>query len=140
MGIRAIWTESQSAMLEPEKRPVRIPTVVMPIWTVERNLSGAPDKSMACWAFLSPRLASPSNLDLFMETSDISDNENQPFSRIRPRIMKISIREQPIVAANVVIYFLINKQFGAARWFHVRLLIQSADSLPGFFKEQATCR
>jgi len=38
--------------------------------------------------------------------------------------MKISIREQPIVAANVVIYFLINKQFGTAKRFNVRLLIQ----------------
>ena len=75
----------------PENIPVRIPMRVMPICTADRNLSGSEARFRAVLADLLPLLASACRLDLRADTTAISDMANIPLSRIRKRIMKISL-------------------------------------------------
>ena len=84
-------SENAAAILLPEKIPVRIPIRVIPICTAERNLSGSEASFRAVLARLLPLSASAWRFDLRADTTAISDMENIPLSRIRKRIMKISL-------------------------------------------------
>ena len=90
-GICAIITAKLWANASPEYKPVKIPIKVIPIWMVERNLSGSFASFKAVPADLLPRFASVSNLAFRAETKAISDIARIPFSKIRPIIMTISI-------------------------------------------------
>ena len=63
---------------------------VMPICTVERNLSGFPERSRAFCAALLPFLASVDKRDLRAEIIATSDMENIPFNNIKPIMIRIS--------------------------------------------------
>ena len=80
-----------SAILLPEKIPVRIPMRVMPIWTADRNLSGSDESFSAVFAALLPLLASACRLDFLAEITAISDMAKIPFRRIRNIMMNISL-------------------------------------------------
>lgn len=79
------------ARVSPEKIPVRMPTRVTPIWTVERNLSGSEDSFNAARADLSPLDASALSLDFLEEIIAISAMEKSPLIKIRSSIIKASI-------------------------------------------------
>ena len=64
---------------------------VMPICTVDRNLSGSPESARAARAGLLPLRASVSSLDLRADTNAISDIERMPFRTISSRMITISI-------------------------------------------------
>lgn len=71
--------------------PVRIPIRVMPIWTVEKNLSGLSARASASFADLLPPFASEARLDFLSDTRAISDIASMPFEIISAAIMKNSI-------------------------------------------------
>jgi len=82
-------------ILLPEKIPVRIPMSVIPIWTVDKNLFGEFARSSAVTALALPFLAAFSSLFLRADISAISDIEKTPFSKIRKKIIIISICHSP---------------------------------------------
>ena len=71
--------------------PVRIPISVIPICTVEKNLSGFSAKASASFADLLPFFASRARFDFLSETSAISDIARIPFDMISAAIMTNSI-------------------------------------------------
>ena len=69
-----------------------MPTSVIPIWTVERNLPGSEASSSATCAPLLPRSAETRSRAGRAETIASSDIENKPLSRIKPAIIKTSVQ------------------------------------------------
>ena len=67
----------------PEKRPVRMPMRVMPIWTVDRKRSGSSDSFNAVAALRLPFFAAVESRDLRADIRATSDIENIPLRRIR---------------------------------------------------------
>ena len=88
---------SSSAILLPEKIPVRIPIRVIPIWMADRNLSGSDASFKAVLADFWPLSASVCRLDFLAEISAISDIEKTPFSRISAKMMTISSINPPFL-------------------------------------------
>jgi hypothetical protein len=78
-------------MRSPEKIPVKIPMMVIPIWTVERNESGFWDSCNASLALTSPLLACASNLGLRDDTNAISAIEKNPLIKINRKRMNKSL-------------------------------------------------
>ena len=79
-----------TAILFPEKIPVRIPIRVMPIWTADKNFSGSSASLRAVFAALLPASASACSFDFRAETKAISDMEKIPFRRIRQSMTSAS--------------------------------------------------
>ena len=75
----------------PEKIPVSIPIRVMPICTVERNLSGLLASANASLALASPFCVCTSNLAFLADNKAISAIEKRPFKIIKPKIIKTSV-------------------------------------------------
>src|SRR5829696_7784904 len=74
----------------PEKAPARMPTRVMPIWTVERNRPGSSASLRAVLAPARPVSAIVFRRALRADTMASSDRANSPFSRIRRMAMPSS--------------------------------------------------
>lgn len=91
MGIFDNRIVNHSATLDPLNKPVKMPMLVMPIWMVDRNLSGFSASCRARSARLSPFLASVSNRTFFMEIKAISERAKAPFSKMSPKIINASI-------------------------------------------------
>ena len=68
-----------------------MPISVIPICTVDKNLSGLPDRSKAFCAALLPFFASVDRRDFRAEIMATSDIENTQFNKINPIIIKISL-------------------------------------------------
>ena len=89
---RDVSREAKSrARLSPENIPVRMPTRVTPICTVERNLSGSEEILTAALAALSPLDASALSLDFLEEIIAISAIEKTPLIKMSRSIIKASI-------------------------------------------------
>ena len=69
-----------------------MPISVMPIWIVDKNVSGLLANLRAVRAARLPVLESASRRDYRADTIAISDIDNKPFKRISPIIMTISIQ------------------------------------------------
>src|SRR5215218_2004372 len=74
----------------PEKAPARMPTRVMPIWTVERKRPGSSASLSAVLAPARPVSAIAFRRALRADTMASSDRANSPFRRIRRMAMPSS--------------------------------------------------
>src|SRR6266545_1713127 len=81
---------SCSAIVAPPNTPVRIPTSVMPIWTVDRNSVERCDRSMTARARRSPRSALDCSRALRAEMIAISESEKTPFAMMSATMRMIS--------------------------------------------------
>ena len=86
---------------------------MIPICTVDKNLSGFPDKSNAFCAALLPFFASVDRRDFRAEIIATSDMENTPFNKIKPIIIKISF-----ISLFCYLMFFLFYTANAMTWMH----------------------